>query len=860
VAIARISPPGTGEQRRAFRTPRPGTTPWRPVLWLAALALLALTGPAGRAQDAAPPERDLSKPIRLGVLESSFPYQYRDTDGKLTGFSIDLSDAIARVMNLRFELVPMSNTEAADALRSRRVDALQFWSESAERRTFAEFSVPIMRVETIAVVRRNESRIHGFADLRGRRVAVGPRGTVSDRYLRSEQPEAIPVYTNTSQEFLRMLAAGQIDAAVMSRLTAASMIEQYKLRNLTILDDRIPGGDYDVRYCFTVRKGDSLLLARLNEGLAILHRTGQFDEIYHKWFGRFGETIFTRMEVVSYVAVALALGCAVATWGFFRQRKLSRRIARQAAELAEQRSLLAALHEKYPLATLVLEVSTQGPPRLISLNPEAVRLFGLDPVTAPHHPVDELPLTPDLRAYLGDVVARWRRTAQPDQWEARLPATRQLLETSLIPLGPGEADTYRLCVLSADTTQRRLQDHEIAQSRRQSALGELAGGIAHEFNNLLTPIVATTSLLQLEHRGDPPLQSGLEIIGQAANRAAELTRRLLTFGRRTDETPQPVRLADAVANCFALLQPTVDRRIAWESRLPRDLPPIQVNPIDLSQIVFNLVLNARDALVEKLAQPGATAWTPRLRVTAVELPPAARPVRPGAPGRVLAAWQRLTIEDNGPGIPPEIIDRIYEPFFTTKDIGKGAGLGLATVWHLVTDAGGYITVESTVGEGTKFHVTLPQWQEAAVAPKPASPAAPAPVAGPGERILLVEDDPLVGRTAVAVLEHFGHRVTHLLDGAQAWSHLSNDVSQYDLLLLDVNMPQMSGVDLVRRVRGTRFAGRIVVMSGRVDEADLRALKELHVDHILAKPFTPDELTAALGGPPSEPPPPASAKT
>ena len=844
MAMARIAPSGAAETLRFPRARTPSARRARFCLWLAALIL---AGPAAPAQDPPAAERDLSKPILLGVLESSFPYQYRDADGKLTGFSIDLSAAIARVMNLRFQLVPLANTGAADALRSGRIDALQFWSESAERRTFAEFSVPIMRVETIAVIRRNDPRIHRFSDLKGLRVAVGPRGTVSDRYLRNEQPEAIPVYTKTTQEFLRMLAAGQIDAAVMSRLTAESMIEQYKLSNLTILDDRIPGEAYDVRYCFTVRKGDSLLLARVNEGLAILHRTGQFDEIYHKWFGRYGETLFTRVEVVSYVAVALAIALAIAISGFLRQRMLSRRIARQTAELAEQRSLLAALYDKHPLATVVLEVAAQGPPRVVSLNPEAVRLFGLDPATAPRQLLTDLPLAPDLRAYFADVVARWRKSTQSARWEARMASTQKLIETSLIPLGPGEPGIQRLCVLSADITQRRLQDQEFAQSRRQSALGELAGGIAHEFNNLLTPIVASTSLLRIERQGDAALQSALEIIGQAANRAAELTRRLLAFGRRTDDRAQPVKVAEAVANCFALVQPTIDRRIEWESRVPSNLPPLQINPTDLSQIVFNLIINARDTLLERLGQPGDASWKPRLWVSAAELPAAAQQVRIARPGRHLAAWQRITVEDNGVGIPPEIIDRIFEPFFTTKDVGKGAGLGLATIWHLVTDAGGYITVESKVGEGTRFHVTLPRWQEDAGA----SPAEPPPVAvpapAPARRILLVEDEPLVAQTAVAVLEHFGHTVTHLLDGAEAWNHLSAKPTQYDVLLLDVNMPRMNGVDLVRHVRETEFSGRIVVMSGRVDEADLNALKELRVDYILAKPFTPDELTAALGG-------------
>ncbi len=807
--------------------------------------LLALAGPAGFAEDAPPKERDSNETIVIGVSESFFPYQYRDTDGQLKGFAIDVTDAVARVMDLRIRQLGVKNTEMTDALRSGRIDAIEFWGETTVRRAFADFSVPIARFETVVVVRRDEQRIHRVDDLKGRRVAVGQRGTVGERYLLEKQPEAIPVYTETSEEYLRMLDAGKCDAAVMSRITAFSMIDRFKLKNLRVLDDKVQG--YDVRYCFTVRKGDSLLLARLNEGLAILHRTGRFDEIYHQWFGRFESRTFTPVQVVSYVAVALALACVAVSWGFLRQRTLSRRIARQAAELVEQRSLLAALYDNHPLATVVLEIPAEGSPLLVSLNSEAGRLFGLDPAAPPGCRLKDLPVSADLRAYFGEVITRWRATSRPGQWETRLPTTQQLLETTLVPLGAGASGAHRLCVLSADVTKRRLMDQEIAHSRRLRALGELVGGIAHEFNNLLTPIIGTTNLLQLDRQADLPLQSSLSVIYQAAKRAAELTRRLLTFGRKADERAQPVRIAEAVANCFALFQPTIDRRIVWESRLPSDLPPILFNPVDLNQIVFNLVINARDTLLEKLAQVKGAAWTPRLRVSVEELPVGALPVRSGGLGRVLEAWQHLTVEDNGLGIRPEIIDRIFEPFFTTKDVGKGSGLGLATVWHLVTEAGGEVTVESKVGEGTKIHVTLPRWQADTNPPvdngKPGS--APAPVKG--RRILLVEDEPLVARTAIAVLERLGHTVTHLLDGAEAWSHFSSNGGPYDVLLLDVNMPRMSGVDLIRRVRETSFAGRIVVMSGRVADEDLRVLKALQVDYILAKPFTPAELGEALRG-------------
>jgi signal transduction histidine kinase/ABC-type amino acid transport substrate-binding protein/CheY-like chemotaxis protein len=812
--------------------------PW---IWIAGLTIASLPG---IARDGAPAERDLSKPILIGAVANTFPYSFLDTDNQLKGFAVDLSDAVTAVMDFRTKRVILPTTGLENALRAGRIDFIQFWGETPARRLAFDFTVPILRFETVVVVRKDEQRILSLADLKGRRVAVGQRGTVGDRYLLEQQPEAIPVYTETTEKYLRMLAAGECDAAALSRLTAVSMIDRLGLKNLKVLGDKVQ--DYDVRYCFVMQKGDALLLARLNEGLAILHRTGEFDDIYYKWFGRYEKRTFTPVQVVSYVAVALALACAAATWGFLRQRTLSRRIARQAAELAEQRSLLAALYDKHPLATVVLEIPAEGSPRLISVNSEAARLFGLNPAAVANRLLDDCPLPPDLRSYWNEVITRWR-TAQTDRWETRLAATQLLLETAFVPLGSSDSGWPRLCVLTADVTKRRLMDHEVAQSRRLRALGELVGGIAHEFNNLLTPIIATTNLLQLERKADPTLQADLAMIEQAGTRAAELTRRLLTFGRKTGERIQSVAIADAVANCFALLQPTADRRIEWASSVPSALPPILLNPIDLNQIVFNLVINARDTLSEKLAQSRAMAWTPRLRVSAEELPPTARPVRLGRPSRTLVAWQQLTVEDNGLGIRPEIIDRIFEPFFTTKEVGKGTGLGLATIWHLVTDAGGEVTVESKAGEGSKFHVTFPRWQ-----PEPAQPGGDAkPLAAPdasaGRRILLVEDEPLVARTCVAMLKRFGHTVNHVADGADAWSHLAGGQQPYDLLLLDLNMPRMNGIDLVRRVRETRYAGRIVIMSGRVTEEDRRALEGLRVDFILGKPFTPEEFTEALGG-------------
>lgn len=805
-------------------------------------------------QGADAPSLPDEQPVRFGAADAFYPYQYRDHDGQLKGFANDIADAVARVSSVPMRRIGLPISAAPDALQSGQVDVLQFLGETEERREWADFSVPIVRFETAVVVRKGERQIQRLADLKGHRVAAGARGTVGYRYLADAQPHVIPVYAVSTEELLRLVAEARVDAAVLSRLTAVANIDRLGLRNLTMLREAIPGDTYDVRYCFAVRKGDARLLARLNEGLAIIHRSGEFDEIYRRWFGRYEGRTFSALELVSWVAAALALACGAVSWGLIRQRTLRHRLARQATELAEQRSLLAALYDRHPLATVILELSPAGPLWVMSANGQAARLFGFS--TARPLPERLSALSLSMRGsseFLEDAARRWRALSEPSQWEAKLPDGPRLLEAALVPLGRSEHGLPRICVLCNDVTERRFVEHELAHSRRLRALGELVGGIAHEFNNLLTPIIMTTSQARLQHTLPADTQADFAIVDNAARRAAELTKRLLTFGRTGDDQPQPVAIAEAINNCFALLRPTVDRRLQWSLDAPTSLPPLVINPTDLNQVIFNLVINARDTLLEKLSQPHDGNWTPKLEVTLEELPgdalipPRRRAVTESGDsshpfgGATLSGWVRINVRDNGLGIPPEITERIFEPFFTTKEIGQGTGLGLATVWHLVTECGGHIQVDSKLGEGTQFIISLPRWGETA---RP-STVRPDQAARRGNtrplRILLAEDDLLVTRAAIAVLERARHTVTHCADGSDAWSRLEASGAQFDVLLLDLNMPRLNGTDLIRRIRRGVFSGAIAVMSGRFTDEERQNLVELNVDRIISKPFTASDL-------------------
>jgi len=780
--------------------------------------------------------------------EVSLYSEYRD--GLPTGFAVDVLDAVAAEMQLRIRRVPLGLHEIPDALQSGRIDMVQFWAETPERQKIADFSVPVLLLKLTVAVRSDETRIRTLDDLNDKVIATGSIGSVASEFAKQRFPGARIINTGTPDEVLASLARGECDAAVAARLSVLWGIKHLELTNVKALDLPIDG--YDVRHCMAVRKGDAVLLGRLNEGLSIIRGDGRYAEIYHRWFGAYEPRRFSQEEVTLFVAGALGLGMAAAIFAFLRQRRLTRRIASQASELLGQRSLHAALFDNHPLSTCVLEAAPDGgAPRVLSLNRVAGQLCGVDPVAATGRALDTLSLSAELRGYFDEVIARWPASGETAQVEIRLRDSRTVLETTLVALAPGSCGSARMCVLSADVTRRRLADREIAQNRRLRALGELVGGIAHEFNNLLTPVLAQATMLARDRSHDSELVSELGVIEDAARRSATLTRRLLAFGRRADDAAAATDAKAALESCVALLRPTFDRRIEWALDLPAGLPPVGCDPTDLHQIAFNLIINARDTLMERLADTAAPErpWTPRLELVLRALPAQAHLARQARPGATLTGWQQIVVADTGKGIAPEHIEHIYEPFFTTKEVGRGTGIGLATVWHLVNEAGGIIDVESTVGAGTRFILNLPIWtplHDAAAAgaatPDPAQAAAARPCS-----VLLVEDEGIVASAITAILHRLGHRVTQATDGETAWREMQAHADRFDVLLVDINMPRMNGVDFVRHVRATPWAGRIVVMSGRVSEPDLRQLEQLHVHRVLIKPFTPEEVTAALAG-------------
>ncbi len=804
---------------------------------------------AGVALGAAEPEfrPDFAKPLSqrqpliVGATSDSFPYAYVNAEGQWTGYTAEIFEAVARTMNLEHRRIVSRGQDLQRRFKDGEFDLLQTLSQTPDREEYADFTVPFLTLQGAVFVNRRNPAIRTLRDLEGKPFALIGRGSIGEKFLRDQGLHVQIRLVSSSTEALQLIENGECAASFISQLTAWSVAERLKLKDVAMLGR--PPADYDIRFCFAVHKGDARLLARLNEGLIVLQRTGELDRIRDRWFGRFEPRLLTYEQVVTWGAAVFAVAFAVALAAFLRQRALRRRIARQAAELADQEALLRALYDHLPFVVCVLE----GPPgkfRVRSVNRQGEAYLGRPAREAVGRPLAELPLEPEWNRHLQDLLRRSPDLAGQLREERFLSSARRRLVFTLLPLAGGPAGETRICLLVEDVTKHRALDDEIAQSRKLRAVGELVGGIAHEFNNLLTPIVLNANLIKLDRPGDRKLHADLALIADAGQRGADLTRRLLAFGRKSDGRVEAVALARVVENSFALMRLTVDRRIQWRNEVPPGLPPLHVNVTDLNQVIANLILNARDTLAEKLNFQ-RDGWTPFIAAEAVaepvdRIPRSAGPARPAG----LRGWQRLTVRDNGMGMSPEVRERIFEPFFTTKDVGQGTGLGLATVWHLVSAAGGYVEVESVPGQGSAFHVWLP---EVPLPPGDAPTASAAPATGATAlRVFLADDDDLVAQTITAVLQRAGHVVHREADGLAAWSFLRGTHASFDRVILDVNMPGLDGIAVAQRLRADlRYAGKIMIISGRLGSNDLRQITEAQVDAVLTKPFTPQELLGAV---------------
>ena len=474
-------------------------------------------------------------------------------------------------------------------------------------------------------------------------------------------------------------------------------------------------------------------------------------------------------------------------------------------------------------ADLATEVSTWSE--------EMARIFGLPPsqhtmsfedLIPRVHPEDrELVLAQIRRATEQRVTCRYEhRVLRPD-------GGVRVVEVTCEPVLDATGKPVRLIGSLQDVTERRFLEQQLREAQKLEAIGRLAGGVAHDFNNLLTVILGYAETLLAGLPADDPRHASADQIRQAARRAAALTRQLLAFGRRQVFELRVFDLNGAIAEMREILERLLGEQIEIAFSPGAGHGLVKADRGQIEQVILNLALNARDAM-------------PRGGRLSIETrhvdPPAAEPGRPADVQR--GSWLQLTVSDTGVGMDPEVQAHIFEPFYTTKEVGQGSGLGLATVYGIVSQSGGRIEVSSAPGQGATFRVYLPCAGEAAT---PESASSLAPARGGEETLLLVEDEAAVRELAAEALRRRGYRVLVAADGEEALEAGRRSEGGLHLLVTDVVMPGMNGQALAQRLAAERPGLRVLFISGYSDETfGQRGIGSLP-GMFLEKPFTSETL-------------------
>jgi two-component system, cell cycle sensor histidine kinase and response regulator CckA len=501
--------------------------------------------------------------------------------------------------------------------------------------------------------------------------------------------------------------------------------------------------------------------------------------------------------------------------------------------VAERSSALK--HVEHMLSTLPLGLAlVDRDGRFLFANESFTRVVGIDAEALPPYPgdlviaEDKSAVSDSIRRYAagqahaGDIAVRMKDRPE------------EVIALSIAGVrGLGEAAV--LLGLKDNSEETKLK-RQVAQATKMQAIGQLAGGVAHDFNNILTAILGYCDLMLLRHAPGDSDYDDIQQIKNNSNRAASLTRQLLAFSRQQTLRPQILQLPDVVADVSQLLKRLLGEKVRLEVQHGRVIGPVRADPGQLEQVIINLGVNARDAMPD-----GGTLTLETRAISQADVRAMRSEILP------IGDYALLAVSDTGSGISRENLGKIFEPFFTTKEVGKGTGLGLSTVYGIVKQSGGFIFAESSVGEGTRFDIYLPTYAGNAMATKQKTVALSKPETaeatwGQG-RILLVEDEDMVRAVAERALVRQGYTVETACDGEEALAKYAEG-QPFDLVLTDVVMPNMDGPAMARQVRAQNGKQAILFMSGYAEE-QLRQSINLDNVHFLPKPFSVQQIAEAV---------------
>jgi len=503
-------------------------------------------------------------------------------------------------------------------------------------------------------------------------------------------------------------------------------------------------------------------------------------------------------------------------------------LRRVQVELEVSRARYFDLYHLAPVGYLSL--SEQG--GILEANETAAKLLGVEQGALVRQPFSQF-ILPEDRTIDHECRGALFQTGTPQTYELKLVTAEGSpfwahVEAALV-IGTDGPPLCRSVI--SDITEHKQMEEKVLRTQRMECMGTLASGVAHDLNNILTPVILSTNILR--DADDPKTrESLLATIEECAQRGADVVNQVLTFARGATGERAPLKLDGIIQEMEKIIRVTFPKDIVITTSVPAELWPVKADPAQIHQVLLNLCINARDAM--------SNGGTLLISAENRTIDAAFSSLVPDAKAGDYAV---LSVADHGTGIPREIINKVFDPFFTTKEVGKGTGLGLSTVLGIIRSHGGFITVESEEGRGTTFKSFLPREMKQAASDRLIDMEIPK---GDGETILVVDDELFITNVTSIVLARNGYKVLTAANGIDALALYEAHADEIKVILTDVMMPGMDGVSLSRALKEIDHEVKIVACTGYAAETREEELRALGVNVILTKPYDAKKLVASVG--------------